>query len=140
MLALNPLIAGELDSSKNAPIVETYSVARPEAAASGQVYDKIVEVSKKYGVNTDTALRIASCESNLRQFNGETVIRGKVNPKDVGVFQINEDYHLNRSGNLDFNIYQTDGNIEYAMWLMKQEGNRHWNWSKPCWSQIDKNA
>lgn len=117
-------------------ITETYSVERPASVTGTAVYDQIINQSKKYGLNTNTALRIAKCESAFRQYNEDGgIIRGKVNPADVGVFQINEKYHLERSQTLGFDIYQTADNIEYAMWLMKKEGTRHWNWSRPCWGQ-----
>jgi soluble lytic murein transglycosylase-like protein len=97
----------------------------------------IVSTSSKYGIHTETALAIAKCESGLTQYeeSGE-VIRGKVNSLDVGVYQINEKYHLETSEKLGYNIYTTKGNIEYAMWLMKHEGNQHWNSSRPCWKKV----
>ena len=96
----------------------------------------IVKTSSKYGIHAETALEIARCESGLTQYNqsGE-VIRGKVNSNDVGVFQINERYHLERSAELGFDIHTAKGNVGYALWLMKNEGNRHWNSSRPCWSK-----
>lgn len=129
-LAINPLIASR--DSQVAPV--EYSVERPTSTASNVIYDKIVAASTKYGIDADTALRIARCESNFRQYNEDgTVLHGKVNPADSGIFQINEKWHLEQSENLDLNIHTTTGNIEYAMWLMKKEGIKHWKWSKPCW-------
>jgi hypothetical protein len=96
-------------------------------------------MSAKYGIHADTALKIAKCESEFHQYNSSNgeVYRGEVNPADVGVFQINEKYHLERSESLGLDIHKTHDNIEYAMWLMKKEGNRHWNWSKPCWGKTN---
>lgn len=133
-LALNPLLAEKFENKNLA--VQTYSIEKPTSTTRANIYDEIVETSTKYGIDTDTALRIAQCESSLRQYD-ETgdVIRGTVNALDIGVFQINERYHLNKSQKLGFDIYKSQDNIEYAMWLMKNEGNRHWNWSKPCWSK-----
>ncbi|MFA6416033.1 MAG: transglycosylase SLT domain-containing protein [Candidatus Paceibacterota bacterium] len=94
----------------------------------------IISTSSKYGIHAETALEIARCESGLTQYtdSGE-VIRGRVNPLDVGIFQINEKYHLETAEKLGYNIYTAKGNIGYAMWLMKHEGNQHWNSSRPCW-------
>ncbi|MFA6253691.1 MAG: hypothetical protein WC640_00300 [Candidatus Paceibacterota bacterium] len=134
-LALNPLLASRFDN--NQPVIEkTYSIERPTTTASAAVYDQIIETSAKYGLHADTALRIANCESTFRQYdeNGKAM-RGDKNPLDVGIFQINEKYHLSQSQALGFDIHKTNDNIEYAMWLMKKEGNRHWNWSKPCWGK-----
>ncbi len=120
----------------NQPVVQTYSVERPESTTSATIYDKIVDLSAKNGLDTDTALKIAKCESDLRQYNNDgSAYRGEVNPADVGVFQINEKYHLDESQALGYDIHKTNDNIEFAMWLMKKEGTRHWNWSKPCWGK-----
>ena len=94
----------------------------------------IKELSGHYDVDPALALDIARCESRLQQFRADgTLVRGKKNPRDVGVFQINEGYHLEQSKVLGFDIYTAVGNIEYAMWLMKQGGNRYWRWSQGCW-------
>jgi len=94
----------------------------------------IRKFSSKYGIDVDTAYGIAYCESGLKQFDKDgKIIRGKVNPDDVGIFQINEKYHLERSRELGMDIYTQSGNIEYAMWMMKKEGVKHWNYSKSCW-------
>lgn len=77
---------------------------------------------------------IARCESGNRQFNDDgSVLRGVINSKDVGRFQINEYYHLEQSKKLGMDIYTWDGNTEYAMWLYENKGTIPWNWSKKCW-------
>jgi len=129
---LNQLVQAELAP---APVAETYTVEPPSSATGQAIFQKIVEASRENGLHTDTVLRIASCESNLRQHRQSgAVLRGRHNANDVGIFQINEEYHLAQSHKLGFDLNQTDDNIAYAMWLMKKEGNRHWNWSKPCWN------
>jgi len=133
-LALNPL----LTEATKSPVVQTveYSVDRPESLPALRIYNEIIETSKRYGISTDNALRIAHCESGFRQYdeNGD-ILRGKQNPFDTGIFQINEKYHLEKSQALGFDIHQKTGNIEYAMWLMKNETNKHWKWSKGCWNE-----
>ena len=76
---------------------------------------------------------IARCESGGRQFNDDgTVIRGKVNPQDVGKWQINEHYHLKESQRLGYDIYTLEGNTEYALYLYKKQGSKPWGWSRGC--------
>ena len=78
--------------------------------------------------------QIALCESGKRQFNDDgSVLRGGYNPQDVGIFQINEHYHLQRSKDLGLDIYTLEGNIGYALLLYQENGTRDWNWSKSCW-------
>lgn len=120
------------------PIVSTSTVSAQKVevqiAKADTVEALIVALATKHNVNSNEALSIARCESHLRQFNenGE-VLRGVQNPADIGVFQINEFYHLEKSKTLGYDIYTTRGNIEYAMWLMTKEGVRHWNYSRGCW-------
>ena len=94
----------------------------------------IEQKAKEMGINGDLAQDIAFCESTNRQFAEDgSVLRGKQNPSDLGLFQINEKYHLEKSRELGFDIRATEGNIGYAMWLIKREATRHWRSSKSCW-------
>ena len=96
--------------------------------------DMITDISNEAGVDPQMAINIAKCESGLRQFNNDgEVVRGKVNPADVGVFQINETFHLKSSRNRGYDIHTTEGNIGYAMYLIKRQGTVPWNYSKNCW-------
>jgi hypothetical protein len=79
-------------------------------------------------------LRIARCESELHQFEDDgSVHRGEINPRDTGLFQINETYHLAQSRRLGMDIYTLAGNIAYARYLYDRNGTRDWNWSRSCW-------
>lgn len=110
------------------------AMERPEDEKRSALYDEIIKTSVTYGVHPDTALNIAMCESSLRHYGDNGLaLRGLRNPDDIGIFQINEKYHLEKSQELGFDIKTPEGNINYAMWLMKNEGIKHWNYSKPCW-------
>lgn len=109
----------------------------------------ITERARSLGVSEDLAKAIAFCESTYRQYDDsrqaedgtKVPLRGVHNPSDVGLFQINEVYHLEKSKELGFDIYTAEGNIEYALWLLEKEGTKPWNWSKPCWSKkVDSNT
>ena len=78
--------------------------------------------------------RVAFCESGNRHFdkNGE-VLRGKKNPSDVGLYQINEYFHKDQAEKLGFDIYTEEGNKAYAEWLYEKEGLKPWQYSKECW-------
>ncbi len=82
----------------------------------------------------DVLKKIAWCESRNRQFNLDgTILRGEINPQDVGKYQINEHYHLEDSQRLGMDIYTLAGNTEYAKYLYSKQGSKPWNWSKKCW-------
>lgn len=81
-------------------------------------------------------LAIAECESGNRQYerNGE-VLRGEINPSDIGLFQINEKYHLQTAQMLGIDIYTPEGNTAYAIYLYETEGTKPWIWSRKCWEK-----
>jgi hypothetical protein len=67
-------------------------------------------------------------ESGFVQFNDDgTVLRGKVNPKDVCAFQINEDYWLEKAKELGHDIYTLDGCIQMALVIYKERRFKDWN-------------
>lgn len=84
-------------------------------------------------------VRIAWCESRFRQYdkNGN-LHRGKVNPKDIGVMQINTYYHQKAADRMKLDLTTIEGNMAYAKRLYESEGTTPWNSSSACW--IHKNA
>jgi hypothetical protein len=117
--------------------VNTTAVEQPVVPPVSEVSvsEMIVEISEERGVRTNVALAIAQCESTHRQYNEQgEVLRGRENSQDVGVFQINEKYHLEASRSLGLDIYSTEGNIRYAMYLLENQGRAPWIHSKPCWA------
>ena len=86
--------------------------------------------------DTPILVDIARCESTFRQYDTDgTVIRGKVNPGDVGVMQINEKYHAPEAAKLGMDLYTVEGNTAYAKHLYDKFGTTPWDSSKPCWGE-----
>ncbi len=84
--------------------------------------------------NDPVMVKIATCESGLKQFETDGSVRtGKVNPLDKGLFQINEKYHLDNAKKMGLDIYTVEGNIHYAEYLHQKNGYSDWKASKPCW-------
>ena len=106
-------------------------------AATKTIAQAIEQIAVDQKVDPAPLLAIARCESQYRQYdeNGD-VLRGEHNPRDVGIFQINERYHLSQSQKLGYDIYTVEGNIRYAIWLSEKEGIGHWSASKPCWGKV----
>lgn len=89
---------------------------------------------RKEFADTPVMIEISRCESHFRQFEKDgSVHRGEINPQDVGLFQVNEHYHLEESKKLGIDIYTVAGNIAFAKLLYARNGTRDWNWSKSCW-------
>jgi hypothetical protein len=97
------------------------------------IEQRITLEAKANNLDPELAVRIARCESGLQQFKDGGVLRGVQNNLDVGVFQINEHYHLAASQQKGYDIHTIDGNIGYGINLMAEQGTRPWNWSRGCW-------
>jgi hypothetical protein len=79
---------------------------------------------------------ISYCESRFRQYDKDgSVLRGIANPDDVGLFQINEHYHLERAKKMGYDIYSPEGNMAYARVIFNEQGPQPWSASSPCWKK-----
>jgi hypothetical protein len=120
----------EAPADKNGSEVnETYS------EISEQVKVKTTEeIIAEHFADTPILKRIAACESENRQFNADgTLLRGWMNPLDVGVMQINEKYHLSTATKLGLDIHTLEGNVDYAKYLYSTQGVKPWIHSSSCW-------
>jgi hypothetical protein len=94
------------------------------------------QIVQEYFTDSPVLIDVASCESHFIQFDADgTIHRGKVNPQDVGVMQINEKYHLSDSKKLGLDIHTLEGNMAYAKYLYKKQGTRPWEYSSKCWNK-----
>jgi len=93
------------------------------------------EMVTEYFADNKILIDIARCESSFRHTdkNGD-VLRGYVNPADVGVMQINERFHLEDSKKLGYDIHTIEGNMAYARHLYDKKGARPWLASSKCWA------
>ena len=101
----------------------------------------VLQTIYRYADATDTnvltLVAISKCESGMRQFydNGKLVV-SKTN--DAGVFQINIPIHRKKSLEMGFDVYTLSGNIQYAIYLLKQDGIRHWvAATRKCMGKLD---
>ena len=84
--------------------------------------------------HADLLANIAQCESHGNQFDANgRVLRNMVNHAVVGVFQINENYHAAAARKMGFDIYTSQGNWDYARWLLDHYGTGPWLSSRQCW-------
>lgn len=139
MLLVHPTTALTLPQAfTEAPQTPENGLIRPLTEREGYLlalYWETLQNDLSYG---DFALlaRIAKAESHFRQFteNGD-VLRGKKNPRDIGIFQINEKYHADDAKEAGYDIYDPEGNIKFAVHLYKREGAKPWLWSKGKWNK-----
>jgi len=78
-------------------------------------------------------VKIAKCESRFRQFDEKGKPLRNPGSSATGVMQIMYSVHRKSARKLGLNINTTEGNIEYAHYLYKNEGTRPWNASRHCW-------
>ncbi len=103
---------------------------------NGQITFKksVEEFVRDFFEDTPILAEVARCESEFRQFTTTgSIIRGIVNPRDVGVMQINERYHAKTAKSMGYDIYTLKGNLQYAQYLYDQQGVAPWSASAPCW-------
>lgn len=94
------------------------------------------EYVREYFKDIPIMIQVARCESTFRHLDKDGKIhRGVVNNDDVGVMQINEYYHLDKSIRGNYDIYTLEGNTAYARDLYEREGTKPWSSSKPCWGK-----
>src|SRR5262245_53051378 len=74
--------------------------------------EEVEKYVRDYFSDIPILAEVARCESTFRHetLSGD-VIRGLVNPKDVGLMQINEHYHAKSSKALGYDIHSIDGNL-----------------------------
>ena len=95
------------------------------------------EYVRQYFSDIPIMVQIAKCESTFRQLDKDGEIhRGVKNDSDVGVMQINEHYHLDKSIEENYDIYTIEGNTGYARDLYLKYGTKPWNSSKACWGKF----
>lgn len=95
------------------------------------------EVIKKVGIKFEDIpmlVKICKAESGGKQFkaNGD-VVRGLVNPSDIGYCQINEYINNDEARRLGYDIYTEKGNKDYAVYLFLTRGTEPWNSSRGVW-------
>jgi hypothetical protein len=96
---------------------------------------------RDYFKDTPVLAEVAKCESTFRQFDSHGhVVRGKVNPDDVGVMQINTFYHGEKADQLGYDLYTIDGNLGFARYLYGKYGSDPWVHSSKCWKKYEKIA
>ncbi len=84
---------------------------------------------------------ICACESTGNKYgvptqfkkDGVTVLLGKVNPKDIGMCQINLTANGATAKKMGLDVFKESDNIIFANWLFSKKGSQPWNWSKHCW-------
>jgi hypothetical protein len=93
------------------------------------------EIVRSYFSDVPVMIQIARCESTFRHILADgSVLRGKVDPADTGVMQINTRYHGKTAEDLGLDLNDLEDNLAYARNLYERQGTQPWSASAPCWS------
>jgi hypothetical protein len=125
-------IAGTSTTIENSTSTATQSTTTPDI--SPKDFSTLEEYVKAYYKNTPELAEIAKCESNFRQYDADgKVLKGTVDPDDIGVMQINKYYNGQNAEKLGYDIYTVEGNLAYAKVLYDKFGTEPWSSSEKCW-------
>jgi hypothetical protein len=81
--------------------------------------------------------RIAQCESSGQHVTKHgKVVRGKRNPSDTGLFQINTVFWGKKAQELGYNLHTPEGNEQMARYLFAHYGSVPWQSSFACWNRV----
>jgi hypothetical protein len=116
------------------PEVVTYEAVEVEEIKIVEEVEKTTEEKvREYFADIPIMITVAKCESTFRQFNQDgTVLRGRVDPRDTGVMQINTYYHGETVKKMELDIETLEGNLAYARHLYDTQGIQPWSASFPC--------
>lgn len=111
-------------------IVSTDTVQTTQVATSTEA------VVRKYFSDIPVMIQVARCESDFRQTLPDgSVLHGKVDPRDIGVMQINTGYHGAEAKELGLDLNKLKDNMAFARYLYEKQGTKPWSASRACWSQ-----
>lgn len=113
----------------------TDSTAEEEKVAT-LVMNDAESIVREYFEDIPIMIAVAKCESHFRHtISDGSVLRGRVDPADTGVMQINKRYHDDRAVQLGLDLDNIYDNMAYARYLYEDQGTQPWSASSPCWSK-----
>ena len=113
-------------------IESTTTIAGSTATSTMSATEQYVRNAFK---DTPVLIQVARCESQFRQTDSKgNILHGTVDPRDIGVMQINEHYQGQAAQALGFDLDTLAGNVAFAKALYAKSGTEPWTASKKCWS------
>lgn len=99
------------------------------------IANKTEEIVRSYFRDIPVMIQIARCESTFRHTLPDgSILKGKVDPADTGVMQINKRYHGEKAASMNLNLDDIYHNMAYARYLYETQGTKPWSASAPCWN------
>jgi hypothetical protein len=121
-LTLSLLLITSLNLQQSQPLIPVAHAQEVRQEASQPIIPPILE-------------KVALCESGGRHYDSTgKVIRGKVDKRDIGKWQINSYWNGAEAERLGFDIWTPEGNQAMALHLYQTQGLKPWDASRSCWS------
>ncbi len=131
-----PTVAIEVEAAET-QVAQQATTTEPRMMSSKKPIDAttIEHRVRAYFEDLPVMVEIARCESHFSQLDPITgeVMRGRVDPADTGVMQINTRYHAKTAEKLGLDLNDLSGNLHYARYLYETQGTAPWNASRACW-------
>jgi hypothetical protein len=114
--------------------ITTESMSSAEVQLTGATDTEAIV--RAYFEDIPVMIQVARCESTFRHtLSDGSVLKGKVDPADTGVMQINKRYHLKTAEKLGLDLENIYDNMAYARHLYEKQGTQPWSASSPCWGR-----
>ena len=113
-------------------------IATNEAIESEAGHDHLAteDIVRSYFKDIPVLIQVARCESTFRHTLADgSVLKGKVDPADTGVMQINTRYHIKKATELKLDLTDIYDNMAYARHLYELQGTQPWSASQSCWGR-----
>lgn len=122
-----------------AAAINTTPIAYGQMTEDTAVAEKVAisdteSIVREYFKDIPVLIQVARCESHFRHdLSDGSVLKGKVDPADTGVMQINKRYHEKAAADLGLDLNNIYDNMAYARHLYEKLGTQPWSASRPCW-------
>jgi len=91
-------------------------------------------IVRSYFRDIPIMIEVARCESTFQhKLTDGSILRGRVDPADTGVMQINRRYHESAAVAMELDLDDIYHNMAYARYLYETQGTQPWSASMPCW-------
>ena len=81
--------------------------------------------------------KISFCESSGKHFDGNgEVLRGEIDPRDTGKFQISSFYFGDAAEAIELDLEDPEDNEKMALWIFNNYGSVPWVKSFDCWNRL----
>ena len=122
-LFINYILSRPFTPPPIAEPIEAKEISEIQLSEVQQTEKTIIEIGLKMGCDPEVLLRLADCESKIKN------IRGKINKDDRGIFQINSKHHPEVS---DECAYSPACATYFTCQMIKEGRGSEWR----CWDKI----